>query len=145
MTETRSSAAFLGRRGELLAEIFLQGLEPTFLNRPTHDVGYDFFVGFKNSEGGLNTYGVEVKATERAVSSSFVITTHTYRRLISSNFPGLLLVVQVKQNVLFYALPQSDCNVISGNKTVTVPVTEINEKTILSLRKRLTKAPQMQS
>jgi len=63
MTESNSQSGLIGRRSELMAELFLQELNPKFLARPTEDFGFDFLVTFKNPKGGLNTYGVEVKGT----------------------------------------------------------------------------------
>ncbi len=121
-----------------MAELFLQELEPKFLARPTLDLGFDFLVGFGNPEGGVNTFAVEVKGTERAISSSFPLDKRSYRRLANSNVPGFLLAVDVKQNKLFYAWPErSDAVLDSGAGRISVPVTEINETTRTALRKRL--------
>ena len=121
-----------------MAELFLQELEPKFLARPTLDLGFDFLVGFKNPKGGVNTFAVEVKGTERNISSSFPLDKRSYRRLVNSNVPGFLLAVDVKQNKLFYAWPaRGDTTLYSGTGTISVPVTEINEMTKTTLRKRL--------
>jgi hypothetical protein len=138
MREASSRAEFVGRRSELLAELFLQELAPRFLSRPTEDMGFDFLVGFANPEGGVNTFAVEVKGTEQAISSLFPIDKKSYRRLVSSNIPGFLLAVDVKQNKLFYAWPERDSEGLNrGAAKIKVPVTEINNKTKDALRKRL--------
>jgi hypothetical protein len=138
MKTISSNSELVGRRSELIAELFLQELGPKFLSRPSQDLGFDFLVGFKNPEGGLNTFAVEVKGTERSISSSFPIDKRSYRRLVSSNVPGFLLAVDVKQNKLFYAWPKrGNDNLYSGTGTIQVPVTEINDKTKVELRSRL--------
>ena len=103
----RPKAELLGRRGELLAELFLQELGAEFVARPTADLGYDFFVGFNNSDGGVDIAAVEVKATERPVQHRYPVQKRLFQRLANSNIPVLLLVVNVKDNRLFYALPSS--------------------------------------
>jgi|SRR5579863_1787983 len=138
MTDTRSHAEFVDWRSELLAELFLRELEPEFLSRPTRDLGFDFLMGVRNREGGITTYAVEVKGTDRAISSSFPIDKRSYRRLASSKPPGFLLAIDVKQNKLFYAWPQPDEQPMrNGSGKIRVPVTEINDKTKSALRKQL--------
>ena len=58
----------VARRGELMAELFLQELEPAFVAQPVTDFAYDFFIGFSKPDGGINTYAVEVKATEQPIN-----------------------------------------------------------------------------
>jgi hypothetical protein len=138
MTETNSYAGLIGRRSELMAELFLQDLKPKFLARPTEDFGFDFLVSFNNPKGGVNTFGVEVKGTDRDISSSFAIDKGLYRRLVGSNVPGFLIVANVKQNRLFYSWPKADRpNVPSGAGKVLVPVTEIDQHSKKELRKKL--------
>jgi len=121
-----------------MAELFLQELNPKFLAKPNEDLGFDFLVTFANPKGGVNTYGVEVKGTERPVSSSFQIEKRLYHRLINSNVPGFLLVANVKQNRLFYSWPEArDANLHGGTGKVVVPVTEIDKDSKKELRKRL--------
>jgi hypothetical protein len=136
--KTTSHAEFVGRRGELTAELFLQELQPKLLARPTSDFGYDFLVSFANSKGGLNTFAVAVKGTERTVSSSFALDKGEYRRLVNSNLPGFLLVVDVKQNKLFYALPkQGGADGLNGSGKVNIALTEVNAQAKDSLRRQL--------
>jgi len=128
----------VGRRGELIAEMFLQDLNPSYLARPTTDFAYDFFVGFPNPEGGVNTYGVEVKATERPIRRRFPIQTSTYERLAHSSVPALLLAVDVKQNELFYAwITPEGMKGRHGANAITVPVTPIDDAVKEELRKQL--------
>ncbi len=69
MSEAKSRSLYVERRGELLAELFLQDLNPEFVARATGDVGYDFLVGFRNSRGGVNNISGVVKTTERLVQN----------------------------------------------------------------------------
>ena len=139
MSEPNSRAALIARRGELMAELFLQDLNPEFVAQQTGDFGYDFLVGFKNPRGGINTLGVMVKATERPVPSRFSLHRCSYDHLMNSNIPGVLLVVDVKQNRLFHWWGRPiDSTERRGNVLVTVPVTEIDDKAKDELRKRLT-------
>ena len=121
-----------------MAELLLQDLQPTFVARANRDLGYDFFAGFPNSKGGINVTAVEVKATDRPVPPLFPIDRRTYDRLAHSNIPVLVLVADVKQNRLFYALPQPDgASGRRGSDTVAMPVFEINDSTKAQLRGRL--------
>ena len=118
-----------------MAELFLEGLQPVSVARPPHDFGYDFLVVFKNSKGGINTFGVEVKATERPVRSRLMIDKRIYDRLANSTPPGLLLVADVKRNELFFAWPsRADTR---RSISVTLPLTQIDSKTRAELHKRL--------
>ena len=121
-----------------MAELFLQELKPKFLAKPAGDFGFDFLVTFDNPKGGVNTFGVEVKGTERKVSASFPIDRGLYRRLIGSNVPGFLLVANVKQNKLFYSWPESDrSDIQAGVGKIIVPVTEIDQRSKKELRRKL--------
>lgn len=125
----------VGRRGELLAELFLQELGAQFVARPTADLGYDFFVGFNNADGGVNVAAVEVKATERPVQHRYPVQKQLFRRLAHSNIPVVLLVADVKENRLFYALPGSyGSGDDAGASTVQVDLTPVNETTKDELR-----------
>jgi hypothetical protein len=138
MTATISQTGIVGRRSELMAELFLQELRPKFLAKPASDFGFDFLVTFDNPKGGVNTFGVEVKGTERDIASSFAIDKGLYRRLIGSNVPGFLIVANVKQNRLFYSWPVAGpSGVRAGTGKVVVPVTEIDQHSKKQLRKRL--------
>jgi hypothetical protein len=121
--------AFVERRSELMAELFLQQLNPISLVRSTHDLGYDFLVTFKNRRGGTNTFGVEVKGVDSNVPSSFMVNKVLYNRLVLSNIPSFLLVADVKRNKLFYGWPDP------GDRRV--PLHEVHDQGASELRKRL--------
>ena len=139
MTIKNSQAYMIGRRGELIAELFLQDLNPSFVAKPTSDFGYDFYLGFQNANGGINNYAVQVKATSRPVPSRFPINTKLYKLLTHSNIPALLIVVDVKQNKLFYAwlTPGLTEDGQETQTTIRIPVTEVNESVKEELRKKL--------
>ena len=119
--------------------MFLQEFNPSFVAKPTTDFGYDFFVGFPNADGGINNYAVEVKATERQVPSRFRMKTSLYERLAYSNIPALLLVVDVKQNRMFYAwLTPEATQSRNEAQTVSIPVTEVDDAAKEKLLNQLT-------
>jgi hypothetical protein len=138
MSKTRSKNETLGRRAELIAELFLEGLRPEFVARSTADLPYDFLVGFRNPRGGVNHIGVEVKSTERLVRGRYPVPKHEYERLAYSNLPVLLLVVDVKENQLFYGWISPE---VSGSspesKTITVDLIDVDETTKKELRRQL--------
>lgn len=138
MSPQQTKAQQTWRRGELIAELFLQELEPEFVAQSTaDDFAFDFLVGFGNKKGGVNTYAVEVKATETLIKDTFRVPRHLFNRLAHSNIPLILLVVDVKQNKLFYAWPSKDTNIRPGAGTIAIPVTPVNEETRKQLRAQM--------
>jgi hypothetical protein len=124
-----------------MAELFLEELRPAFVARPTADMGYDYFVGFENPDGGLNVSAVEVKATEQPVNGRYPLPKQRYRRLANTNIPVLLLVVDVKQNRLFYALPGPESsNGERESTTIPVSLTEVDDRTKSELRTQLSQS-----
>jgi hypothetical protein len=120
-----------------MAELFLQELEPEGIVRPRHDLGLDFLVTFRNSKGGINSFGVEVKSTGQDVQLSFGIERKTYDRLANSNIRILLIIANVKQNKLYFAWINNRRH-HSGAATVMIPLTPINGRTKTELRRKLT-------
>jgi hypothetical protein len=139
MTTKKSQADMIGRRGELMAELFLQDLNPSFVAKPTSDFGYDFYLGVQNADGGINNYAVQVKATSRPVPSRFPLNMKLFKLLTHSNIPGLLIVADVKHNKLFYAWLTREKGDVDqeGNNIVRIPVTEVNDSVKEELRKKL--------
>ena len=124
------------RRGELMAELFLQGLQPAYLAQSTGDFWYDFLVVFTNPAGGINNFAVEVVATEQPVKESYRMSAELMRRCASSNLPVLFLLAEVKKNHLYYAWPhEHKTQLRRGTSFVTFPVTEINSESSAKLRK----------
>lgn len=118
---------YIQRRSEAMAELFLEELGA--VARSTDELGYDYLVTVKGKHGRVNTFGIEVKGTESNPISSFRNKKELYRSLTFSNIPGFLLVVDVKNNRLYYGWPD--------HVTQTIPLHEVNQKTTTELRKRL--------
>jgi hypothetical protein len=136
MTIQNPRSKIAARRGELMAELFLQELEPEFISRSTSaDLGYDLLVGFQNKKGGINTFAVEVKATERPPEGRVQITRHTFDRIANSNIPGLLLVADVKQNHLYYAW--LNAKRLAGAANVSVPIIKLDDRSKELLQEQL--------
>jgi hypothetical protein len=129
----------VGRRGELLAELFLQELEPEFLAKaPSENFAFDFLIGFLNEDGGFNSFAVEVKATETPVSGEYSVKRNLFRKMANSNIPVLLLVIDVKRNELFFAWPEEETVTQVGNDSVAITLKKIDEQSQTDLRIRMT-------
>jgi hypothetical protein len=140
MSTSTNQSNLVGRRAELIAELFLQDLDPKFISRPTSpEIGYDLLVGFHNDKGGTNTFAIQVKSTEQSSPSRYVINRNVFNRMIHSNVPTLLLVADVKQNSLCYAWLKSS-NGIKGQRTVSVQLTPVNVVSKKELYKQLTRS-----
>ena len=121
-----------------MAELFLQELEPEFVAQSTaEDFAFDFLIGIANKDGGVNTYAVEVKATEKPIRDTYLLPRNVFDHFTHSNLPLLLLIVDVKQNAFFYALPTQDLDVSSTGHSVAVPVTRIDDESRESLREKM--------
>ena len=138
MKQTRPYNEFVGRRGELMAELFLEDLKPTSIARPPIDFGYDFLIGFRNKEGGINYFAVQVKATDRSVPSLFMIDRRAYDLLAHSSIQGFLLVADVKHNDLFFGWPPRVDTRYQGSGSVSIPLTKVSDAARIQLRQRLT-------
>lgn len=126
------------RRGELMAELFLQEFEPNFVARPTaDDFAFDFLVGFTNAQGGLNTFAVEVKTTEKP-TKSIRVRRELFNRLTHSNIPLILLIVDVKGNQMSYAWLNEEYDKVGGTSaTISIPLTALDEIEKKKLRERM--------
>ncbi len=131
---------FIRRRGELFAELFLQELNPFFILSQQVDSSYDFLVGFPNPYGGINNYTVEVKSTECHVGSEYRLNAKQYEILANSNIPALLLVVDVKENKIFYSLVIPYAEKVKSS-TIAVPVIEITDAVKKELQQQLQRGP----
>ncbi len=138
MNQTRSKNEIVGRRAELLAELFLQELEPEFVARPSADFEYDFLVGFRNPRGGINNIAIEVKSTEQLARKQYSVSRRKYVRWAYSNIPILLLIVDVKENRFYYAWASPEVSSNTGDsETLRVELTEITDSTKADLLKKL--------
>lgn len=126
MSAQGAKSQIAARRAQLMVELLLQDFEPEFISRPTSaDVGYDLLAGFLNRKKGINTFAIEVKATERPPKGSVQILRNTFERFAHSNIPALLFVADVKQNKLYYAWLNAKKS--SGAPTVSVPLTALDD------------------
>jgi hypothetical protein len=138
MNGMKSQLEWIDRRAELLAELFLQELEPEFLARPTADFGYDFFAGFRNPRGGINIIAVEVKSTQKVTSNLIEVAKTKYVQWANSNLPVLLLVVDVKQSEYYFAWPNPDApDQHQRSDRIHVSLVRIDDKSKGELRNRL--------
>jgi Domain of unknown function (DUF4365) len=114
----------------------LQSLDPVSIARPPANLGYDLLVSFKNSRGGMNTFGVVLKATEQTEPSFVVVDRRTYDLLAHSTIQGFLFVADVKRDKLYYAWPPRLDTKQSKPRTIRVRITPINEKNKKELREK---------
>ena len=137
MTLQSTRSQLTARRGELMAELFLEDLSPQFVARPTTaNLGYDLLVGFPNEKRGVNSFAVVVKATERPPGKRFQFRRQMLDRFAHSNVPGLLLVADVKQNKMYYAWLASEHLNGAHGANVSIPVIELDEATTKQLKKQ---------
>lgn len=141
MSARHSPSHLIARRAELLAEVFFQELGATFIARPTtSDLGYDLLVGFPNDKAGVNTFAVEVKATEQPVRGRFPLERRTLDLLAHSNVPGMLLVTDVKRNRLYHAWLRPSGGTGDARTLVPIPVLEVTDETKSALQRQLRSA-----
>ena len=139
----------IGRRGELMAEVFLEGLDPAFLGRGEfrnfHE--FDFFAGFRNGDGGFNTWPVEVLATANPVGETgrYRLPRSRFEPLARSSPPVLLLVADALRSELFYAWSDraepEPAGEHGGIELYTVPVRRVDEAGRGDVLARLTEPP----
>jgi hypothetical protein len=138
MSVNESRTKMVARRAELLAQLFLEELQPQFVAQSTGNPNYDFFVGIRHSKGGFNNIVVEVKSTERLTRNQYQLAKRTYEKYAYSNLPALLIVVDVKENRLYYAwLTPDGVELANESSTVRIDLIEINDDTKQALKERL--------
>lgn len=119
---------FRGRRAELMAELFLQELNPAFVAKTDNiDFGVDFILGFKNDSGGINVVFVEVKSTESTLRQDVKVSRNQFKILSNSNVPGLVLVVDVKTNSYYYRLVDKLIS-IEGKSSIVLSLKEYKQE-----------------
>lgn len=124
MSKQKSREQMLSHRAELMAQLFFEELNPTFMSQPTQDIGYDLLVGFQNKLGGINTFAVAVESTENLREKCFSVAEHKFLQIVRSNVPGILFVVDVKQNQIYYAWLSAAYE--SKSKAISIPLSELN-------------------
>ncbi|MBU6441907.1 MAG: hypothetical protein KGS28_16930 [Betaproteobacteria bacterium] len=115
----------MGRRSELMAELFLQDLGPRFVAKAPDNLGFDFIVGFTNRRGGVNVVAVEVKTRQTTLARQ-QMKAKSYDLLANSNVPGLLLVIDVKSNTVLYHLARPG-RTASSALNIYLPLIEVDE------------------
>ncbi len=105
--DDKKDPAFVYRRAELMVRLFLEELEPTSIVQvgDKDKSGLDFLITFVAADEGLRVVGVQLKATQLPVKSTFQfgVRREWLAALRHSNVPILLLVADVKQNKLYFA------------------------------------------
>jgi hypothetical protein len=139
MSEKKRKTWYVGDRAELLAQIFLEDLNPISVSR---DVAwpmprgseqinlFDYTVTFAAPNGTLRLIAVEVKATERPIKDNHAFKADVIRKLASINVPVLILVVNVKNNAIYYAWARTAAEVLpedADTTTIHVPVKRADE------------------
>jgi len=135
----KSVSSINARRAELMAELFLQDLRPSFLVQPTFDAGYDFLMGAPNTKGGTNHFVVQVKTTVAPILGPFRITLKSYVSLAYSNIPAMLLVVDVKNNLLYFAWPAPGLERTDKARTISVGLRKVDDSVKSDLRSEIRK------
>ncbi|HSI84621.1 MAG: hypothetical protein ACAI35_22730 [Candidatus Methylacidiphilales bacterium] len=135
MSNTATDARIVSMRAELLAEILLRELKPEFLANSKGSTPYDLFIGFKTHDGGLNTFAVEVKATENVVRNPYRLQlgAKMLETLLRANIKVLLLVINVRNNKCYFtwsdkiSVPEE--NVRARSKSLELELIEVTEAT----------------
>lgn len=105
MSEKKNTTSYIvARRGELLAEQFLLELEPKQVSSlQNQDIGFDYIVFFTKADGSTSTVAVEVKSTEKEIiGGRYSLPTSSIEKLLNSNLPVLIIVVNVKSNEIYF-------------------------------------------
>jgi len=106
----KNESWYVGRRAELLAELFLQELGPDYLAQASGPGNpFDFLASFVASDGTSKSIGVQVKATQQEVGSHFRLSSpeSAVRAWQKSNTPVLLVVVDTKRSKVFFNWAQA--------------------------------------
>lgn len=132
-------ADYIGRRGELIAEMFLQDLGPLNLLHVTDGSPFDYIAGFQARPGRPVMIAIVVKATELPIQGHCPIYANkaTLEAWTHSNLPVLIVVVDVKANEIFYNWAStvdliSDPS-IKGHGFIEVPVRKVTHSTKVQL------------
>ncbi len=142
----KEEAWYVGRRAELLAELFLQELGPDYLAQASGPGNpFDFLATFVAPHGTSRSIGVEVKATQREIGSHFRLSSpeSAIRGWQNSNIPVLLVVVDVKRSKVFFnwaqAIGESASPAGASRKTAgfAIPLREATDEEKERLKREL--------
>lgn len=101
--EPRSTIWYVQRRGELLAEQFLLDLQPDdIIANSSAAYPFDFIACFTKPNGSTVLIGVEVKTTQQKIDDRYPFPAEQATKLINSNIPILVVVVNVKANEVYF-------------------------------------------
>ena len=103
MIEQTNKTWYVARGGELLAEQFLLDLAPHYLC-PMNErgIGIDYMAFFSRSDGSIVVIAVEVKATQQEIKGRYSFPASQAKRLLKLNIPVLVVVIDVKENEIYF-------------------------------------------
>jgi len=141
--EKRTANWYVSRRGELLAEQFLLELQPdSIVASPKDNLAFDFIAIFTKPDRTPVTIGIEVKTTQHEIGGHFEIKTELALRLLKSNIPVLVIVVDAKTNEIYFnwivnAIPPDKQAVLQQYQTCTLQLRRGTKEEIEQLRSEL--------
>jgi hypothetical protein len=92
---------YVEERGILLAGEFLLELGAISAAAPPVGIGFDYLAFFKSNDI-VTIIAVEVKTTERQIKIRYTVPYSVLHRLQRLNIPALIIVVDVKQNDIYF-------------------------------------------
>ncbi|MFN0056085.1 MAG: DUF4365 domain-containing protein [Planctomycetales bacterium] len=98
-----ANSELIARRGELLAEMFLNDCGAKITDLPSFEYGIDHLAFFETGAKSFQVVAVQVKTIESPIPAEIRVDADLVHRAAQSNIPTLLLVVDVKQNKFGYA------------------------------------------
>jgi hypothetical protein len=141
--EKRSTNWYISRRGELLAEQFLLELQPdSVVANRSEGVPFDFIAFFTTPDYTPVIIGVEVKATQQEISGRHPFPANQALRLLRSNIPVLVVVIDVKTNEVYFnwikdAIPAEKQAGLSDVHTCSLNLRKSSEEEIHLLRNEI--------
>jgi hypothetical protein len=101
--QNRNEAWYVAQRAELLAEQFVLDIHPSsVIKNKIPGPPFDFLAMFMRPDDSPVVIGVEVKATQHEISGAYPFPAKQAVRLLHSNIPILILVIDVKSNDIWF-------------------------------------------
>jgi hypothetical protein len=94
--------AVSARRAELLAELFLQDLRPSALEKTSEASDFDYLVSIR-SQQTTNLFAVEVRAWQDQPRKTYTMKYSRFRRLALLSTPCMLLIADTQNSDLYYS------------------------------------------
>lgn len=119
---------YVARRGELLAEQFLLGLKPDYVTEMRDsDLGFDYMAFFTKPDKSPVAIAVQVKTTERSIQGKYAFPAAQLGRLFYANLPVLILVIDVKNNEIYFnwikdAVSAEQANALDNRVSSAIPL-----------------------